>query len=109
MAGFCARRRGSGIIPPSIELDPTGRLRGAGDLRIEVAVRSGRLGAAVLWRGSGAEFVVPEVTAEAGVAPLELLIRLPEISEVGHLVFRSWVEGETVARIISISLHRPSW
>jgi GT2 family glycosyltransferase len=78
---------------------------GAYVLSVELMVSEGRLGVGVLWVDRSDRYVVPELSVDASAGRLELRFALPEIREAGHLVFRSWTPGPTMARILSVSLH----
>lgn len=93
-----------------VELDPPKGAYGPAVLRIRLQVESGELGIGLLLRGSSTEFVTPEQSQDRCEQPTELLFPFPALEEVGALVLRSWAPSGvvTVARIISVDIHRPA-
>ncbi len=92
-----------------VDVDPPKGAYGPAILRIRLQVESGELGIGLLLRGSSTEFVTTEQSQDRCEQPTELLFPFPALEEVGALVLRSWApSGVTVARIISVDIHRPA-
>jgi hypothetical protein len=81
------------------------RAEGAAVLRVRLQVEHGKLGIGVLARRDPSQ-LLGEQAVEVTSAPVEVYLDLPDVRQIGSLMFRSWSAGEvpTRARILSIDM-----
>jgi hypothetical protein len=77
----------------TVPVKPAPDSHGPAILQVRLRVERGEIGLGLLREGSSTEFVVPEQSQAMVPSPVELLIPILELREVGVLVFRSWARS----------------
>jgi hypothetical protein len=93
-----------------VDVRPSKDASGSAVLRVTLRVDQGELGVGLLRPESTTEYAVPEQSQDPSANPIDLLFPIPDLREIGNLIFRNWDTSGTVtvARVFCVSLHSPN-
>lgn len=93
----------------SVNVIPSEHAQGPAVLRVTLGVERGELGIGLLRKGSTTDYAQPEQNQDVCTEPIDLLIPIDDLREVGPLIFRSWAASGlvTVGSVFAVSLHLP--
>ena len=93
-----------------VGVKPSKEAHGPAVLLVKLKVDEGELGVGLLRTESSTDYALPEQSLDPCEEPIDLLFPIPDLREVGYLIFRSWATSGkvTVARVFCVSLHLPA-